>query len=79
MHFASAVTILLAFASSGLAAGPGPYPIKTNGVNCRSGPSTKNKVVRQYNEGDKVTLDCQTEGQSIDGNTIWDKTTHGES
>jgi lysozyme len=53
------------------------YPISGNDVNCRSGPGTRYGVKRQYNKGHEVKLSCQTEGEKINGNSIWDKTTDG--
>ncbi|KAK3181459.1 hypothetical protein K4F52_007169 [Lecanicillium sp. MT-2017a] len=53
------------------------YPINGDNVNCRPGPGTGSGVVRQYNKGDKVTLTCQTNGESIHGDSLWDKTTDG--
>ncbi|OAQ73154.1 NlpC/P60-like cell-wall peptidase [Pochonia chlamydosporia 170] len=53
------------------------YPITGNDVNCRSGPSTSDKVVRTYKKGEDVKLSCQTTGESVSGNNIWDKTQHG--
>ncbi|KAI8320887.1 hypothetical protein GQ54DRAFT_340290 [Martensiomyces pterosporus] len=46
-------------------------------VNCRSGPGTNYNVVRTYNQGDNVSLSCQTTGASVNGNNVWDKTTAG--
>ncbi|CAK9786278.1 unnamed protein product [Cutaneotrichosporon oleaginosum] len=71
-----AAVLALAAALPVLAAGP--YPIKANGVNCRSGPSTSASVVKQYQKGQQVTLQCQTEGVSVNGNTIWGKTQDSE-
>lgn len=51
------------------------YPINGDNVNCRSGANTQSSVVRQYNKGDMVTLTCQTEGESINNDKLWDKTT----
>jgi uncharacterized protein YgiM (DUF1202 family) len=70
------LAVLLALALPALAAGP--YPIKADGVNCRSRPSTADSVVKSYNKGEEVTLECQTEGESVSGNTIWGKTQDGE-
>ncbi|KAK8927780.1 hypothetical protein H634G_04978 [Metarhizium anisopliae BRIP 53293] len=53
------------------------YAIEADGVNCRSGPSTSDKVVRTYNKGNDVKLECQTTGQAIHGDSLWDKTTDG--
>lgn len=68
--------LLVLAASSALAAGP--YPIKDDGVNCRSGPSTSYPSQRKYNSGDEVTLTCQTDGESISGDAIWGKTSDGK-
>ncbi|KAJ2642554.1 hypothetical protein GGF44_001604 [Coemansia sp. RSA 1694] len=48
-----------------------------NVVNCRSSPNTSGSVVRTYKANDDVSLACQTLGENIKGNTLWDKTTHG--
>jgi uncharacterized protein YraI len=53
------------------------YSISGDDVNCRSGPGTSYSVKRQYAKGHDVKLSCQTEGESINGNKIWDKTTDG--
>ncbi|KAJ1946475.1 hypothetical protein FBU59_002022 [Linderina macrospora] len=34
-------------------------------------------VVRSYARGAQVTLSCQTEGEVIKGDSLWDKTQHG--
>jgi hypothetical protein len=58
----------------------GPYAIIGNNVNCRSGPSIRSGVMRQYhhNNTDEVTLVCQIEGDVVDGWRLWDRTTDGE-
>ncbi|KAJ1985791.1 hypothetical protein EDC05_006501, partial [Coemansia umbellata] len=48
---------------------------KATTVNCRSGPNTSSKVVRTYDTNDNISLTCQTSGNNINGNTLWDKTT----
>lgn len=53
------------------------FPIKADGVNCRSGPGTNYAVKKSYNKGHSVTITCQTGGTSIQGNSIWDKTSDG--
>lgn len=55
----------------------GGYPINDNDVNCRSGPGTSFGVVKQYKKGEKVQLSCQTRGETISGDSLWDKTTDG--
>ncbi|BEJ11150.1 hypothetical protein CspHIS471_0105720 [Cutaneotrichosporon sp. HIS471] len=73
------ITALLPLALA-LAAVPalaaGPYSIK-DAVNCRTGPGRSYSIVKVYNAGDQVTLECQTEGESVNDNTIWDKTSDG--
>ncbi|GFF38193.1 uncharacterized protein YraJ [Aspergillus udagawae] len=53
------------------------YAITGDGVNCRTGPSTNDKVVKSYEKGADVKLTCQTYGEDVKGNNIWDKTTDG--
>ncbi|PKX89972.1 putative NlpC/P60-like cell-wall peptidase [Aspergillus novofumigatus IBT 16806] len=67
------VTLTLAAAASMVNA----YAITGSEVNCRTGPSTNDKVVRSYNKGDDVKLSCQIYGEDVKGNSIWDKTTDG--
>lgn len=51
------------------------YPITADGVNCRTGPSTTYSVVKSYALNTEVELTCQTNGETVLGTTIWDKTT----
>ncbi len=67
------LVLLVATAISSVAA----YPIKADGVNCRSGPGTSYKVVKTYAKGHDVKLTCQAYGESINGDSLWDKTTDG--
>ncbi|KAK4250552.1 hypothetical protein C7999DRAFT_11612 [Corynascus novoguineensis] len=67
------LALTLAAAASTVAA----YPITGDNVNCRTGPSTDYKSVRTYVKGTDVKLSCQTYGETIFGNSIWDKTTDG--
>ncbi|KAL6870219.1 hypothetical protein ACO1O0_001557 [Amphichorda felina] len=53
------------------------YPVKPTQVNCRKGPGTSFGVVKTYKKGHKVEITCQTSGETIEGNNIWDKTEHG--
>ena len=55
----------------------GAYPITSDVLNCRSGPGTSYSVVRTYTQGHDVTITCQTEGTSVNGYTIWDRTSDG--
>ncbi|KAL2786253.1 hypothetical protein BJX66DRAFT_342307 [Aspergillus keveii] len=73
-------TLALPIAANVLAASAFPllaratYPITGNGVNCRSGPGTSYDVVTSYAKGTEVSISCQAEGTSVNGNSIWDKT-----
>lgn len=53
------------------------YKITTSDVNCRKGASTNDAVVTTYDKGDDVKITCQTYGEDIQGNSIWDKTSDG--
>ncbi|KAK4235773.1 N-acetylmuramoyl-L-alanine amidase sle1 [Achaetomium macrosporum] len=53
------------------------YPISGDGVNCRSGPGTSYAVKKTYPKGTEIKISCQTEGTSVNGNSIWDKTQDG--
>lgn len=53
------------------------YPIKGDGVRCRSGPGTSYKIVKSYNKGADVKITCQAYGENISGDNIWDKTSDG--
>ena len=72
MKFLASTSFLFLLASSASA-----YPITGNEVNCREGPGTSFKSKKTYTKGEDVSLDCQTEGTSVNGNTIWDKTSDG--
>ncbi|KAJ2720820.1 hypothetical protein GGI07_004386, partial [Coemansia sp. Benny D115] len=34
-------------------------------------------IVRTYSASDNISLTCQISGETINGNSLWDKTTHG--
>ncbi|KAJ6150345.1 hypothetical protein N7471_001544 [Penicillium samsonianum] len=53
------------------------YAITGSEVNCRTGASTKDAVVTTYHKGDDVKISCQTYGEDVNGNSIWDKTSDG--
>jgi lysozyme len=68
----------LSFATTALAyASANAFAINGDGVHCRSGPGTDSAIVKSYNKGQDVTLTCQAPGTSINGDTLWDKTTDG--
>ncbi|KAK0702532.1 lysozyme-like domain-containing protein [Apiosordaria backusii] len=62
---------------AGVTAKASAYLITGDVVNCRSGPGTSYSVVKQYTQGQDVTITCQTEGTNVNGVTIWDKTADG--
>lgn len=53
------------------------YAITGSELNCRTGPSTNDAVVTTYHEGADVKITCQTYGEDVKGNSIWDKTSDG--
>ncbi|KAF7712227.1 Uncharacterized protein PECH_003816 [Penicillium ucsense] len=53
------------------------YPVKTDGLHCRSGPGTSYSIIRSYNTGTDLTITCQTPGTVINGDELWDKTSDG--
>ncbi|KAK4235774.1 lysozyme-like domain-containing protein [Achaetomium macrosporum] len=53
------------------------YLITGDDVNCRSGPGTSYAVKKTYAKGTDVKISCQTAGTTVNGNSIWDKTSDG--
>lgn len=53
------------------------YPITADGVNCRAGPGTGYSVITSYNAGTEVDINCQINGESVSGVSLWDKTSDG--
>ncbi|OBT81923.1 hypothetical protein VE02_09684 [Pseudogymnoascus sp. 03VT05] len=53
------------------------YPISGDSVNCRSGPATSYKVIKTYAKGHDVKVTCQTVGETVKGDNLWDKTADG--
>lgn len=53
------------------------YPITGTTVNCRAKPDTSSAIVKTFKKDQNISITCQTEGPSINGNSIWDKTTDG--
>lgn len=64
-------------AAAALASTAAAFPITGTTVNCRSGPGTSYAVKKSYAKGHDVTITCQTGGTSVNGNSIWDKTSDG--
>ncbi|ORX69387.1 family 24 glycoside hydrolase [Linderina pennispora] len=71
------ITAISAIALATLSQLVSGYTINGDSVNCRSGPGTSNGVVRTYSRGDDVTLSCQTEGETVKGDSLWGKTQDG--
>ncbi|GJN69427.1 CHAP domain-containing protein [Purpureocillium lilacinum] len=67
----------LAASAIGLASVASAFPITGSTVNCRAGPDTSSAVKKTYTKGTDVKIVCQTEGPTIEGNSIWDKTSDG--
>ncbi|KAJ2809586.1 hypothetical protein H4S07_003179 [Coemansia furcata] len=53
------------------------YAINSDVVSCRSGPGTTYGIVRTYKKGQNVSITCQTTGPSVNGDSLWDKTSDG--
>ena len=64
--------------------GPAPYlyaaqgspnttPTAPGSINLRADPSTTNPPVGTVNDGDSLSIECQTVGQTINGDYVWDK------
>lgn len=48
-----------------------------DGLNCRTAPNTSGAIKKSYPGNGKVTITCQTRGESISGHNVWDRTTDG--
>lgn len=53
------------------------FPVSSDTLNCRAEPNTSSAIKKTYKKGNDIKISCQTEGPSISGNTIWDKTQDG--
>ncbi|MER5179018.1 SH3 domain-containing protein [Streptomyces sp. NPDC002896] len=78
---AAALALVLGAASEAAAAST--YPIAPGyTVNVRSGPSTSYSIVKVLPEGSKVTIFCQTPGQTVSGpygtSNVWDNIASGQ-
>jgi hypothetical protein len=73
MLYSQFIAVSIAAAISATSA----YPIDGEGVRCHSGPGVDYSVVKTYNKGHQVTLVCQATGPSVDGDSLWDKTSDG--
>ncbi|CCX17460.1 Similar to Staphylococcal secretory antigen ssaA; acc. no. Q5HLV2 [Pyronema omphalodes CBS 100304] len=68
----------LASAAPAPSPAPAPYPlVHTDTLNCRSSPSTSSSITKTYKKSDDIKITCQTYGDTIKGNNIWDKTPDG--
>ncbi|QKX63155.1 uncharacterized protein TRUGW13939_10324 [Talaromyces rugulosus] len=50
------------------------YPVKVDGLHCRSGPGTGYSVLKTYNKGEEVSIKCQAPGTDVNGDVLWDLT-----
>ncbi|EXA31990.1 hypothetical protein NW761_015064 [Fusarium oxysporum] len=73
MKFTTLCAYALAFFSTGVHS----YPVTSDNLNCRSGPGTAFAIKKSYKKGQDVTITCQTQGDNVEGNSIWDKTSDG--
>lgn len=73
MHFIPLVAVSLAATITSVTA----YPIKDNGVHCRTGPGTEYSIVKSYDKGHEISIVCQAPGMDIFGDKLWDKTSDG--
>jgi surface antigen len=77
MKFSIIAPLSLLASSIGLVAAA-PYPLThTDSLHCRSKPSTSSSIVKTYTGSADIKLTCQTYGDDINGNNIWDKTKDG--
>lgn len=53
------------------------YRVTASSLSCRTGPGTSYKIVKYYSKNHDVKISCQTNGDSVKGNNIWDKTSDG--
>ncbi|KAH7150622.1 hypothetical protein DER46DRAFT_664579 [Fusarium sp. MPI-SDFR-AT-0072] len=53
------------------------YPVTSDNLNCYSVPGTAFSIKKSYKKGQDITIICQTEGDNVGGNYIWDKTSDG--
>lgn len=72
MQFAHLVIILFITTIETTAA---PFPIvHASALNCRSSASTSGKIVKTYPASADIKVSCQTNGETVNGNSLWDKT-----
>lgn len=51
-------------------ANPGPGGVT---LKCRTGPSIYHDIRAEYSAGESIEIVCQTAGQSISGNEVWNR------
>jgi hypothetical protein len=62
---------------------PTPTPTSIEGevtasaLRIRQAPNTSAPIVGRYPRGTRITIECQTTGEEIDGNNLWDRTDQG--
>jgi hypothetical protein len=60
-------------------AAPGPIAgqVTASALRIRSAPNTSSAILGFYPSGSTITIICQTTGEVVEGNSIWDKTDRG--
>lgn len=53
------------------------YAVTGSAVNCHAGPGTSFAVEKSYSQSEDVNIVCQTDGNSFNGSSVWDKTSGG--
>ncbi|KAL1411911.1 hypothetical protein Q8F55_002897 [Vanrija albida] len=53
------------------------FAIKEDNLNCRLGPATSFRAIKQYSTRDSVRVVCQRRGMVIAGNYVWNLTPDG--
>lgn len=63
---------------------PTPTPTAIEGevtasprLRIREAPNTTSPILGRYPLGTRITIECQTIGEEVDGNNVWDKTDQG--
>lgn len=57
--------------------GPASGEVIASALRIREAPSTSSRILGVYPRGAAITIECETTGTDVDGNTTWDKTDRG--
>jgi hypothetical protein len=57
--------------------GPIRGEITASALRIRQAPDTSSAILGSYPRGTTITIECQTTGESVDGNAAWDRTDRG--